>query len=47
MQDQLRHALRKELESAGDHGLNSIGENFSVDVSQVDRDPYGISIRME
>jgi len=47
MQDQLRHALRKELASAGDHGLNSIGENFSVDVSQVDRDPYGISIRME
>jgi len=47
MQDKLRHALREELELSEHDELNGIGEDFSVDVSQVDRDPYGISIRME
>jgi putative NIF3 family GTP cyclohydrolase 1 type 2 len=47
MQDKLRHALRKELELADHEELNSIVDAFFVEVSKADRDPYGISIRMD
>jgi putative NIF3 family GTP cyclohydrolase 1 type 2 len=47
MQDKLRRALRKELELADHEELNSIVEAFYVEVSKADRDPYGISIRMD